>query len=89
MEAFENMHALLLAGDLKMKSGDEKIVWNIDKIGEGRDWLSEWHLMKEVTSTFCEGKAAVWGILYAHLIELSAVFEARHDDKEEEEWSNE
>ena len=51
--------------------------------------MSEWHLMKEVTSTFCEGKAAVGGILYAHLIELSAVCEARHDDKEEEEWSNE
>ena len=51
-------YALFLAGDLKMKSGDEKIVCNIDKIGEGRDWLSEWHLMKEVT-TFCEGKAAV------------------------------
>jgi len=45
--------------------------------GEGQDWLNEWHLMKEVTPTFCEEKAAVSGILDAHLIELSAVFEAR------------
>ena len=77
MEPLKTFYALLLAGDLKMKCGDKKIVLNINYIGEGQDWLNEWHLMKEVTPTFCEEKAAVSGILDAHLIELSAVFEAR------------
>ena len=33
-------YALFLAGDLKMKSGDEKK--SINYIGERQDWLSEW-----------------------------------------------
>ena len=53
------------------------------------------HPMKEVTPTSREGKAAVSGTrkstcetLDAHLTEMRAVFEARHND-EKEELSNE